>query len=202
MKHLFSPQGQQSLSNVMQLQPLLAFDFDGTLAPIVPRPDDAKVSVSIAHKLRHLSEHLPVAIVTGRSIADVRPRLGFDPAYVVGNHGAEDPFDTALDTKHLPHIEQLNWLRHKVSVKTESLLASGVTVEDKLHSIALHYRLAKDRAAAIASIESILSGIPPELRIFGGKCVVNVVSDAAPDKGKAVQHLLHRTGRRAAVFVG
>ncbi|MDE2432779.1 MAG: trehalose-phosphatase, partial [Burkholderiales bacterium] len=73
MRHLFSPQGHHSLSTVMQLKPLLAFDFDGTLAPIVPRPDDAKVSISIANKLAQLAERLPVAIVTGRSIADVQP---------------------------------------------------------------------------------------------------------------------------------
>lgn len=202
MRHLFSPLGHQSLSTVMQLKPLLAFDFDGTLAPIVPRPDDAKVSISIANKLAQLAERLPVAIVTGRSIADVQPRLGFEPAYIIGNHGAEDPFDAALDTDRLAHIEQLNWLRHKVSLEADRLLAAGVSVEDKLHSIAIHYRLAKDRELARATIESFLQGMPLGLHIFGGKCVVNVVSEAAPDKGKAVQHLLQRTGRSAAVFMG
>ena len=77
MKHLFSQQGLQALDAVMRLHPLLAFDFDGTLAPIVTLPDDARVSIGVAQRLDQLARHLPVAIVTGRSVADValRPAL-------------------------------------------------------------------------------------------------------------------------------
>src|SRR5690242_16341081 len=90
MRHLFSTEGEQALEAVMRQRPLLAFDFDGTLAPIVARPDEAHVPLEVSHGLAELAQALPVAVITGRSVADVRPRLGFEPRYVVGNHGAED----------------------------------------------------------------------------------------------------------------
>ena len=93
MKHLFTTEGEIALQAVMRLRPLLAFDFDGTLAPIVARPDEARVAEAVSRGLAALARDLPVAIITGRSVADVRPRLGFAPHYVIGNHGAEDPVE-------------------------------------------------------------------------------------------------------------
>ena len=58
----------------MRLRPLLAFDFDGTLAPIVARPDDARVPDAVSRCLAELAATLPIAIITGRSVADVRAR--------------------------------------------------------------------------------------------------------------------------------
>jgi trehalose 6-phosphate phosphatase len=198
MKHLFTPPGEQALATVMGLRPLLAFDFDGTLAPIVARPDDARVSSAIAQQLRQLSLLCPVAIVTGRSVADVAPRLGFDPHFVVGNHGAEDPLDTSP-----PHVSpSLDALRMRLASAGPMLASAGVSIEDKRYSLALHYRLARDRDAAQAAIETLLHTIEPGLATFGGKCVVNVVDTEAPDKGDAVVRLVERSGVAAAVFVG
>ncbi len=89
MKHLFTPEGLEALAAVVRAEPLLAFDFDGTLAPIVEHPDDAAVGAAVAAPLAALAARLPVAIVTGRSIGDVTPRLGFAARWVIGNHGAE-----------------------------------------------------------------------------------------------------------------
>ena len=91
MQPFFTPPGEQALRGVMQRRPILAFDFDGTLAPIVAHPDDVKVPDVISRGLTRLARRHPVAIITGRAVADVRPRLGFTPQYVIGNHGAEDP---------------------------------------------------------------------------------------------------------------
>lgn len=74
-------------------KPLLAFDFDGTLTPIVSRPEQAFASKAVALRLHALSQLLPVAIVTGRTIEDARERLGFVPTYLIGNHGAQDEND-------------------------------------------------------------------------------------------------------------
>jgi trehalose 6-phosphate phosphatase len=198
MKHLFTPAGEQALATVLALQPLLAFDFDGTLAPIVARPDDARVSAAVAQQLRQLAQLRPVAIVTGRTVADVAPRLGFEPHYIIGNHGAEDP--------HTPPSPggnaALDALRQRIARKAYDLSSAGVTVEDKLFSMALHYRLARDRDLAQACIEDVLAGLDPHLLSFGGKCVVNVVVADAPDKGDAVLGLVQRAGVQAAVFVG
>ena len=79
MRHLLSARGEAALAALMRRRPLLAFDFDGTLAPIVARPEDARVPAAVAARLAVLALRLPVAIVTGRAIGDVRHRLGFEP---------------------------------------------------------------------------------------------------------------------------
>jgi len=198
MKHLFTPEGEQALQAVMRLRPLLAFDFDGTLAPIVARPDEARVPEGVSRGLAELAGHLPVAVITGRSVADVRPRLGFEPRYLIGNHGAEDP-----DAPERAHASPaLDALRQRIAGHAAELAAAGVAVEDKRFSIALHYRLAADAGAALVCIEALLRGIEPALRRFGGKCVVNVLAEDLPDKGDALATLVERSGVQAAVFVG
>ena len=198
MRHLFTPDGEQALQAVMRLHPILAFDFDGTLAPIVARPDEAVVPEAVSRGLAQLARWLPVAVITGRSVADVRPRLGFDPHCVIGNHGAEDP----LVGPPPAASQALDALRRRIVARAQGLTDAGVAVEDKQLSLALHYREASDAGAALVCIESLLQGIEPALKRFGGKCVVNVVETAAPDKGAALAALVRRSSAGAAVFVG
>jgi trehalose 6-phosphate phosphatase len=198
MRHLFSTEGAQALESVMKQHPLLAFDFDGTLAPIVDRPDQAVVPHDVSQGLTRLAQDLPVAVITGRSVADVRPRLGFEPRYIVGNHGAEDPVVGPPSAAS----QALDSLRQRIETRQPVLQRCGVEVEDKQYSLALHYRLAPDAGAALVCIEDLLQGIEPALKRFGGKCVVNVVETGLPDKGDALASLMRRAHARAAVFVG
>jgi trehalose 6-phosphate phosphatase len=196
MRHLFTPAGEAAIAQLMgHRRVLLAFDFDGTLAPIVARPDDARVSVAIARRLESLAGRCPVAVVTGRSIADVRPRLGFEPAFVVGNHGAE-----GMDW--VPSGRGMELLRARIDSQAPALKTAGVHVEDKTLSLALHYRLSRDRDAALRAIDALVDALPPDLHAFGGKCVVNVVSKDAPDKGAAALALLRVSACETLLFVG
>ena len=196
MQHLFSPAGESALARLMGRQRvLLAFDFDGTLAPIVARPDDARVSVAIARRLQLLSLRCPVAVITGRSIADVRSRLGFAPAYLVGNHGAE-----GLDW--VPSGQGMEIMLARIELQAQALKAAGVQIENKALSLALHYRLARDRDAALRAIDALVDSLPADLCTFGGKCVVNVVSKDAPDKGAAALALLRISDCDTLLFVG
>jgi trehalose 6-phosphate phosphatase len=197
MKHLFDPEGRRAIEAALLAQPLLAFDFDGTLAPIVARPDEARVAAEVSQRLEHLARLRPVAVVTGRTVADVAQRLGFSPQFIVGNHGAEDPGrSVGLDGS------ALDGLRARLAAQASELAAAGIQVEDKQFSLALHYRLAPEPVLAAACIEAVLDPPEPGLRTFGGKCVVNVVLADAPDKGDAVVSLVRRAGCGAAVFVG
>ena len=199
LKPLLGPQGLAALAALVRAPALFAFDFDGTLAPIRPRPDDVQVSTAIALRLEKLARACPVAIVTGRRIADVRERLGFTPAWIIGNHGAEDDGDP--DAAAGAHAA-LDPLRERVDSRADGLAAAGVLVEDKGQSLALHFRTAPDRAAASALIEEVLAGFTSTLHVFGGKLVYNAVAADAPDKAVAVQRLLVRTGAHAAFFAG
>jgi len=203
MQHLFTPEGEAALAAVLRLQPLMAFDFDGTLTPIVARPDDARVSLVVATRLKALASRLPVAIVTGRAVADVRERLGFEPQYIVGNHGAEA--DTAATAGGPPAgalASQLDGFRATLRAHGEALQEAGVLVEDKGLSIALHYRLSRDRARAQRLISDLLTPAPAGLRLFAGKMVVNAVAADAPDKAQAMHALVARLGAAAAFFAG
>lgn len=198
MRHLFSPEGATALAAAMARAPLLAFDFDGTLAAIVARPDEARVTAAVARRLAELARRLPLAIISGRSVDDVRGRLNFAPHFIIGNHGAEDPGlpATAGDAQALDAV------RERFRRYAYELDAAGVVVEDKLHSMALHYRLSRDRENAQAVITHVVAGLGPEVQVFGGKMVVNLVAARAQDKGHAVANLVQRCGVRSAVFVG
>lgn len=182
----------------MRLRPLLAFDFDGTLAPIVDRPDDASVPAEVSRCLVELARLHPVAVITGRRVADVRARLAFEPRFVIGNHGAEDASSRLPDDA----TQALDALRNRLVSAARMLAGAGVIVEDKQYSLAFHYRLAADAALALATIDALLDDLAPALGRFGGKCVVNVVARGVPDKGDALAALVARCGAGAAFFVG
>lgn len=199
MQHLLAPAGRAALAALLHGRPLLAFDFDGTLAPIVATPGEARIGEAVASRLRRLAARLPVAIVSGRATADVRGRLGFEPQFVVGNHGAEDGLDRdAAEAR----ARALDALRSRLAREAGAIRGAGVAVEDKGQSIALHYRLATDRGAALALIHRLLTGAAPTLKVFGGKMVENVVAAGAADKAQAVITLVARCGADRAFFAG
>lgn len=199
MQHLFRHDGEAALAAALRQRPLLAFDFDGTLAPIVAKPDEARISQAVAARLKALAAQLPLAIVTGRMVDDVRGRLGFEPLYIVGNHGAEDPLNPAAAAAQ---AQALAPLRQQLQPWQAQLAAAGVVMEDKGASMALHYRLARDREAALALIHTALQPAHDDWRVFGGKMVVNVSPRNAPDKAHAVHALVARCGATCAVFAG
>lgn len=199
MQHLFHHDGQAALAAALRQRPLLAFDFDGTLAPIVARPDDARISQAVAARLKALATQLPLAIVTGRTVEDVRGRLGFEPRYIVGSHGAEDPHDPAAAAALAAELAPV---RARLQARQAALAAASVVVEDKGASMALHYRLSRQREQALALIDEVLSPPDEAWHVFGGKMVVNVVPRHAPDKSVAVHALVARCGAECAVFAG
>jgi trehalose 6-phosphate phosphatase len=197
LKPLFGEEGLRSLGAAIRARPLMAFDFDGTLAPLVPRPEDAQVPAALAGCLRRLAGHLPLAIVTGRSVGDVTGRLGFPATFIVGNHGAEERgVVLAVD------LAPLDIVRARIDNAAGVLRAAGIRVEDKQYSLALHYRQAVNRDDALVMIDTLLYGLPPTLQIVPGRMVRNVVLTDAPDKGDAVASLVRRANCSLAVFVG
>lgn len=200
MVSLFTREGEAALGAVMREAPLLAFDFDGTLTPIVARPEAARLSAAVAARLEALGRQLPVAIISGRSVDDLAGRLGFRPQYLVGNHGAEH--EGASTDGIGDDAAALAPLRGRIADARSQLEGVGVWVEDKGRSIALHYRLARDRARAQATIAAVLDPADEAVKVFGGKLVVNVAPVHAPDKAHALRSILKRAGRDVAVFAG
>lgn len=197
MQHLLSAAGEAALAAMMNRPVLLAFDFDGTLAPIAPQPHLVQVASGVSQRLQRLCGQTVVAVITGRSLADVRPRLGFEPRFLVGNHGAEGMRGVQRLTPDWAHAVQARLGEHR-----ERLEAAGVSIEDKGYSLALHYRLAPDPDAAVRAIETALDGLSASHRVFGGKCVLNIAPAGAPDKGDALLQLVREAQVSSALFVG
>lgn len=174
---------------------LIGLDFDGTLAPIVPRPAQAAMRRRTAQLLAAVCARYPVAVISGRHGADVRARLGDAPVrYVVGNHGAD--IVAASDARR----EAVAAVRQVLCQRLAG--AAGIHVEDKVDSIAVHFRDAPGQARARARIMRAMHESPHPMRCFGGHAVVNVVPPGGPNKGEALRALVRRAGATAALFVG
>jgi trehalose 6-phosphate phosphatase len=198
MRYLFSPQGESVLNRFITRDTLLAFDFDGTLAPIVPHPDSASTPTSIGLAMKRLCEIATVAIITGRSVQDIRERLGFTPKYIVGNHGAEGlPGAVSSGTK----LAEVAAWESQILAARESL-PSGVSLENKGHSLTLHYRMAADRESARLALENLAQTLDPLPKRIGGKCVVNLLPRDAADKFDALLALQRIESAPNALFIG
>jgi trehalose 6-phosphate phosphatase len=193
---ILSDAGRAALDAVARERALIGFDYDGTLAPIVPDRALATLRPETHALLRVTALLYPCVVVSGRSRADLAPRLdGIPLVAFVGNHGAEAGFGPV---DRSPRREVTAW-RDALEKRLAGL--EGVDIEDKGLSLAVHYRRAEDPVAAERSVKEAVAGLPGA-RIFGGHAVVNAVPESSPTKGEALVELLERTGCRGALYVG
>ena len=199
MIYAFSPEGLACLAAAMATRPLLAFDIDGTLAPIVDDPGGARLPPATEQCLAVLARRYDVAIVTGRAVADARRMFAFEPQYLIGNHGAEGISPWAERSRaYLQTVQR--W--HETLAACEALTAASVTIEDKRYSLSLHYRRAPDHDAAYRAIRACIGDLEPAATIIDGKAVVNLLPPGAPNKGDALRALIDETQRPTALYVG
>lgn len=166
----------------------LVFDVDGTLAPIVARPELASVPEATKIELRRLAaRYLLVACISGRAGADARRLVNVDGVVYVGNHGLElDPDATRL-------AERIAVFRQAVALP----------VEDKTLSLSYHYREAADPEAARAELERVAERARAEgLDARWGRKVLEIRPSVEAHKGTAVRTLLERSGARRALYAG
>jgi trehalose 6-phosphate phosphatase len=201
MRYALSAPGLERIQACVAGKTLLAFDIDGTLAPIVDRPWDARVPDDVQRGLAALAARRSVAIVTGRAVNDARPMLGFSPRYLVGNHGAEgvpgfEPASAAFARVCRGWLDEL-------SGEGEPWRAlAGVTLEDKTCSLAFHYRRAADRDAARQLLSERVRRLVSAPTVLDDKCVLNLLPPGAPDKGDALGALLVHSRCERALYVG
>ncbi|MBN8554870.1 MAG: trehalose-phosphatase [Deltaproteobacteria bacterium] len=201
MKYLFSEPGKNLLESLTFTKTLYAFDFDGTLSPIVKNPEDATISKSILASLAELSDLVPVAIISGRSIKDLKTRLGFEPSYLIGNHGLEGLGSTKASIEASREICE-NW-KSQLNARWGSLKNdSGIFVEDKMYSLALHYRKSRNKKQARLNLFEKIENLEPSPRIILGKSVMNLIPVGAPHKGVALLELMMVLELRSAFYIG
>jgi trehalose 6-phosphate phosphatase len=201
VRYALSAAGLAGISTWAKGKILFAFDIDGTLAPIAERPWDARVPDEVQQGLATLASRSAVAIVTGRSVNDARPMLGFTPLYLIGNHGAEGVPGFERATASFVRICH-GWLDELSGDDEPWRELAGVALEDKGCSLAFHYRHATDRKHAQRLLERRSRRLDPEPSLLDGKYVINLVPPGAPDKGDALGALLVHSRCERAVYVG
>lgn len=175
-------------------QPAIFLDYDGTLTPIVSRPEQADLSAAMRDVLKALARHCTVAVVSGRGLEDVRRRVNLDHLVYAGSHGFEidgpdrDRLRNEMGADALPALEAA-----EIQLRRKLTEIEGAQLERKKFSIAVHYRNAAPEAAeAVAALVDDVLADHGDLRKGHGKKVFELQPDVAWDKGEAVRWLVSR----------
>ena len=215
--------GNPDLRRCLGAQPVALFlDYDGTLTPIVARPELAVLAADMRTELERVAAHCFVAVISGRDLADVRAMFrgdespdrsgggatGADHLWFAGSHGfdvaAPDGSRTEFEGAHA-HLDALR----AAADELETALADipGAWVERKRFAVATHFRQVDD--ARVPDVEEAVDrvlGAHAGLRKTGGKRIFELRPDVAWDKGRALWSLFERAGlargEDLAVFIG
>jgi trehalose-phosphatase len=182
-------------------------DLDGTLAPIVARPEDAQVPLRPRELLAELADRFAlVACVSGRRAADARSLVGLDELTYVGNHGFERLDPGEVEPTLLPELVDAEAKVERFASKhldPAEVDAAGLRIEDKGPIRALHWRGAVAEAEAEASAREIAAAAEAEgLEARWGRKVLELRPPVDVDKGTALAALLRPARLTAALYAG
>lgn len=167
-------------------------DYDGTLTPIVDRPEQATLSASTRAQLVRLASRCPVTIVTGRDVAVVRDFVQLDEIGYAGCHGLDIAGAAGSGLRYeaagtlLPALDGA-----EADLRRGLSRVAGALVERKRYSVSTHYRLVgRGDMPRVEAVVATVAHRYPELRRERGKKVFELRPDVEWDKGSAVAWLL------------
>ena len=187
------PRAARRLLPWLRATPLLLFDFDGTLVPLQAQRDAVVLSMPVRIDLRRLARRWPVAVVSGRGLADLRARLGRGPWRTYGSHGAEGMGGALARRARSAFATTRQWCE----AHRGELVRAGLDWEDKVCCAALHAAPGVDLAAAKQALRA--AGIGASIRIEAGHRVLNLTAAGQPNKGDAARHAL-RSSKSSALL--
>jgi len=180
---------------------LLLTDYDGTLTPIVARPELAYLPEKTRNLLQALAQEgrFTVGVISGRALPDLKDKVNVKGIIYAGNHGLEIE-GPGINFVNPVAEDLMPLLRIIYYVLTRTLGAiKGVLVEDKGLSLSVHYRqVAEDKAEEVKnSLEEAVSGVQAmgKVKITSGKKVYEVRPSVDWHKGKAIRLLMKRYGK-------
>ena len=201
MEHLLSawPEVVKQLKSARHI--LLLLDYDGTLTPIVERPELANLPKTARQLLRALARQrrFTLGIISGRALVDLKDKVGISDIIYAGNHGLEMEwpgvrFVNPLAEEFRPVLR----LMHYVLVQALGAIR-GVLVEDKGLTLSVHYRqIPADKSTEVKNtFDRIAQGAATlgKIRITSGKKVYEIRPAVAWDKGKAIKLLMNKYGK-------
>lgn len=201
MTYLLSDEGRQAMRVAAGKRLLYAFDFDGTLAPISPSRHSVQVSQTVREWLQALTERAPCAVVSGRSLADLAPRMDGVEVHLIGNHGIEGPCSSPAD---LGKAERAcsQWKRELVDGLAQLPVVQGAEVEDKRYSLTVHLRRTVDPDRAGVEVHGLLQHLNPAPHIVMGTYSINILPSTQEGKGAAAVALMTQLGRNGLLYIG
>ncbi len=200
LEEYFSRQGQSIFpggSGIFELlkkkKPAIFLDYDGTLTPIVSRPEDAVISEEMKQTLRELAQTFTVAIVTGRDKEDVENLVGLKDLVYAGSHGYIITGPDGLKMEH-PESEKIIPRMDEIEKEVEAYLkehTKGTQVDRKRYAIGLHFRNARpeDEEKVMQLVDEMLEKFPGHKK-GEGKKIVEIKPDTDWHKGKAVEWIM------------
>lgn len=170
-------------------------DYDGTLTPIVDRPEHAVLSAANRRALTDLAAVVPVGIISGRDLEDVRAMVGVDGLWYAGSHG----FDVLSPQGQRRRFDEggaaeADFGGAEADLRSAVSEIDGVWVERKKFAIAIHFRAADpaDEGRLERSVRKVAES-NPGLRMTGGKKIFELRPDVDWDKGRALEWMLATT---------
>ena len=197
MKYLFD-HWEKIKQDLKERKLMIFLDFDGTLAPIVETPDKANIPVQTKQLLKQLSKlsSCQIVVISGRSLRDIKQKVGIDDIPYIGSHGLEIKGLHIIVSAETERI--LETIKNELKNKLSSI--QGVILEDKGLVLSVHYRLLSEDGAKI--VEKILLNVcqpyieDRKIEIKFGKKVYEIRPSVDWDKGKAIFWVL--SGRELA----
>lgn len=172
---------------------LLGLDFDGTLAPIVSDPDDAHINGRVKPLVSDLSNHpsVTVAIISGRALDDLRPRVSLDGPLYAGNHGLELSDGTTRRTH--PVAEARRDAIDRITKELRARLADvpGAMVEHKGLTATIHFRQATEPSRVASTVETVVAERDADVEVTSGRAIREI--RPAIEWGKDAAILLFRS---------
>jgi trehalose 6-phosphate phosphatase len=199
----------KNVETVLAQRPLgLAFDYDGTLSPIAPTPEQAQLYPGVTDLLQRAQKYARVAILTGREIEDGARKINLDGLTYIGTHGME--WSDGLPWLHEVHIAP-GALEHTAAgaylldlVAASQADLPGVVVQRKRVGGSIHYRLAQDQQETRQKLLELLAepARRVNMQLSEGKRVVEIRPPLAIDKGQALRQFAQRNALRGLIFAG
>ncbi len=187
----------------------LLLDYDGTLCPIVSRPEMAVCPPQVRSLLEKLrdSPKARVAIISGRALEDLKDKVRVQGIIYVGNHGLEVENPAGTHRKMLSPKRQTELRRIRDSLETHLKSVPGILLEDKGPILTVHYRNAPGKfiPRVQKAVEEVLHPFPDRWQASPGKKTVEVRPRVDFDKGKTVKEILKirfPSGRPLPVYLG
>lgn len=186
--------------------PVLFLDYDGTLSPIVADPGAATLVEGAAEALQSLASQCPVAILSGRDLADIRARVPIPGIWFAGSHGFELTGPDGTSHRN-DAADAAVALLERAAAELEEALAEipGVRVEHKRFAVAVHYReVASEHIGEIVSATHKL-GQRDGFRVTNGRMLVELRPDIDWDKGTTLAWIRDRIdpeGRLLPIYIG